>query len=99
MVHSKLFFSSRRRHTSCALVAGVQTCAIPIWHLYGDDRRGVAGLTGPEGREERGGAGQSGGGRENGVPPADGRVGRPAGIGPVAGHRSNCSTRSAPTNQ
>src|SRR3546814_6984661 len=25
-----LFFSSRRRHTSCALVTGVQTCALPI---------------------------------------------------------------------
>src|SRR3546814_4728046 len=25
------FFSSRRRHTSCALVTGVQTCALPIW--------------------------------------------------------------------
>src|SRR3546814_3998945 len=25
-----LFFSSRRRHTRCALVAGVQTCALPI---------------------------------------------------------------------
>src|SRR3546814_7364630 len=25
------FFSSRRRHTRCALVAGVQTCALPIW--------------------------------------------------------------------
>src|SRR3546814_18239885 len=24
------FFSSRRRHTSCALVTGVQTCALPI---------------------------------------------------------------------
>src|SRR3546814_1191142 len=24
------FFSSRRRHTSCALVTGVQTCAPPI---------------------------------------------------------------------
>src|SRR3546814_13644708 len=24
------FFSSRRRHTRCALVTGVQTCAIPI---------------------------------------------------------------------
>src|SRR3546814_10247957 len=23
-------FSSRRRHTSCALVTGVQTCALPI---------------------------------------------------------------------
>src|SRR3546814_6047496 len=26
-----LFFSSRRRHTRCALVTGVQTCALPIW--------------------------------------------------------------------
>src|SRR3546814_17343673 len=25
-----LFFSSKRRHTSCALVTGVQTCALPI---------------------------------------------------------------------
>src|SRR3546814_4438337 len=24
------FFSSRRRHTSCSLVTGVQTCALPI---------------------------------------------------------------------
>src|SRR3546814_2456576 len=30
------FFSSRRRHTRCALVTGVQTCALPIyifWHV------------------------------------------------------------------
>src|SRR3546814_5492764 len=29
------FFSSRRRHTRCALVTGVQTCALPIllWPL------------------------------------------------------------------
>src|SRR3546814_1790665 len=25
-----VFFSSRRRHTNCALVTGVQTCALPI---------------------------------------------------------------------
>src|SRR3546814_273615 len=41
-------FSSRRRHTSCALVTGVQTCALPIlpakWHrsyladLYRDNK-------------------------------------------------------------
>src|SRR3546814_988598 len=29
------FFSSRRRHTSCALVTGVQTCALPISVVYG----------------------------------------------------------------
>src|SRR3546814_9208452 len=28
---SYFFFSSRRRHTSCALVTGVQTCALPIY--------------------------------------------------------------------
>src|SRR3546814_6410658 len=27
------FFSSRRRHTRCALVTGVQTCALPILHI------------------------------------------------------------------
>src|SRR3546814_4026640 len=28
-------FSSRRRHTSCALVTGVQTCALPIFLIIG----------------------------------------------------------------
>src|SRR3546814_16344540 len=32
------FFSSRRRHTRCALVTGVQTCALPI------SRRGADAL-------------------------------------------------------
>src|SRR3546814_19945948 len=30
VVSSFLFFSIRRRHTRCALVTGVQTCALPI---------------------------------------------------------------------
>src|SRR3546814_14943025 len=30
------FFSSRRRHTRCALVTGVQTCALPIYLRDGD---------------------------------------------------------------
>src|SRR3546814_2089886 len=30
---SFFFFSSRRRHTRCALVTGVQTCALPIFFL------------------------------------------------------------------
>src|SRR3546814_11078511 len=38
------FFSSRRRHTRCALVTGVQTCALPIWP------------TGPWLRDEKGGS-------------------------------------------
>src|SRR3546814_11417372 len=29
------FFSSRRRHTRCALVTGVQTCALPIFIVAG----------------------------------------------------------------
>src|SRR3546814_10181556 len=46
------FFSSRRRHTRCALVTGVQTCALPIYRVpphydsmigkliaYGSDRK------------------------------------------------------------
>src|SRR3546814_3706400 len=37
------FFSSRRRHTRCALVTGVQTCALPISDpvlVHGDYRMG-----------------------------------------------------------
>src|SRR3546814_1510322 len=30
------FFSSRRRHTRCALVTGVQTCALPICRSHDD---------------------------------------------------------------
>src|SRR3546814_7470911 len=42
------FFSSRRRHTRCALVTGVQTCALPIWRAVvvvavGHDRPAVVG--------------------------------------------------------
>src|SRR3546814_18545339 len=39
------FFSSRRRHTRCALVTGVQTCALPISRLIlatDPDREGEA---------------------------------------------------------
>src|SRR3546814_4729964 len=45
------FFSSRRRHTRCALVTGVQTCALPISavertlpYASGRPRRGVRAL-------------------------------------------------------
>src|SRR3546814_17631418 len=39
------FVSSRRRHTSCALVTGVQTCALPIStrQMYAADRLAIAG--------------------------------------------------------
>src|SRR3546814_5485441 len=54
------FFSSRRRHTRCALVTGVQTCALPISGLrarHSDSRAksgvdvshvGLAGIAGVE---------------------------------------------------
>src|SRR3546814_7189823 len=32
-------FSSRRRHTSCALVTGVQTCALPICSVIDEEGR------------------------------------------------------------
>src|SRR3546814_9916528 len=35
------FFSSRRRHTRCALVTGVQTCALPIWLAIAGERPGA----------------------------------------------------------
>src|SRR3546814_10468439 len=38
-----LFFSSRRRHTRCALVTGVQTCALPIFTREAGET-GTAGL-------------------------------------------------------
>src|SRR3546814_3443574 len=41
------FFSSRRRHTRCALVTGVQTCALPILELIAEGtwvQRGALGL-------------------------------------------------------
>src|SRR3546814_8529922 len=40
------FFSSIRRHTSCALVTGVQTCALPIY-LSGEGEAARRAGTGP----------------------------------------------------
>src|SRR3546814_10393136 len=37
------FFSSRRRHTRCALVTGVQTCALPICVRSTSSGRACAG--------------------------------------------------------
>src|SRR3546814_2494566 len=35
----RFFFASRRRHTRCALVTGVHTCALPIYLLLEVDER------------------------------------------------------------
>src|SRR3546814_10044217 len=40
------FFSSRRRHTRCALVTGVQTCGLPIWGMDPNWAWGVATIAG-----------------------------------------------------
>src|SRR3546814_1287540 len=52
-VLSRFFFSSRRRHTRCALVTGVQTCALPIsallqWLEHQVPGRGIAWANGFE---------------------------------------------------
>src|SRR3546814_1882504 len=39
-VYVSFFFSSRRRHTRCALVTGVQTCALPIYAALAVDDEG-----------------------------------------------------------
>src|SRR3546814_2160776 len=38
------FFSSRRRHTRCALVTGVQTCALPISRVVHGEPSELLGL-------------------------------------------------------
>src|SRR3546814_3661654 len=52
-VISFFFFSSRRRHTRCALVTGVQTCALPISTGIATDRHKLIEIRqriGPEAR-------------------------------------------------
>src|SRR3546814_7077654 len=47
------FFSSRRRHTRCALVTGVQTCALPILGLTPNTMGTVIRINLPALTEER----------------------------------------------
>src|SRR3546814_12589226 len=42
------FFSSRRRHTRCALVTGVQTCALPISRSAASMERNSIGGSPPD---------------------------------------------------
>src|SRR3546814_8573585 len=39
------FFSSRRRHTRCALVTGVQTCALPIFSTFKTMQKHILTIT------------------------------------------------------
>src|SRR3546814_4007301 len=48
------FVSSRRRHTRCALVTGVQTCALPIFPPAGQQGVGWAGVLAVDGAAELG---------------------------------------------
>src|SRR3546814_3935340 len=60
MTFCRLFFSSRRRHTRCALVTGVQTCALPISYRFPTGRcmsgpdlaAGASASRGPDSRFE-----------------------------------------------
>src|SRR3546814_2264120 len=64
MFFGVFFFSSRRRHTRCALVTGVQTCALPIYPILAEGGQdlsqggqvpavGVDGQNGPAQRAEQ----------------------------------------------
>src|SRR3546814_4763062 len=64
------FFSSRRRHTRCALVTGVQTCALPISALRARARRAHNLVVQPVGKLAQARARE-----ELGVDPGDGRRG------------------------
>src|SRR3546814_2818518 len=44
-----VFFSSRRRHTRCALVTGVQTCALPILAREAPSAKSSGGCSAPVG--------------------------------------------------
>src|SRR3546814_4006534 len=64
------FFSRRRRHTSCALVTGVQTCALPILDLHGANEAGARRLAQRglvRGRHFRGGLSESWNGKRKGT--------------------------------
>src|SRR3546814_7800017 len=50
------FFSSRRRHTRCALVTGVQTCALPILPVFVKLTPNVTSILGPARAAKKGGA-------------------------------------------
>src|SRR3546814_5303147 len=84
------FFSSRRRHTRCALVTGVQTCALPIYLLdLPALRQGDRHLADPHravGAAARGAGLRPRGPAHGAVPPDAGR--RDAGVRPRAGARA-----------
>src|SRR3546814_20387604 len=88
LVWSGFLFSSRRRHTRCALVTGVQTCALPIsGHLrVGDGQRAAALELALEQRHHRAGRPEhvaEAGGDEPGAGVRGGRLGQVVGLGEI----------------
>src|SRR3546814_626663 len=81
------FFSSRRRHTSCALVTGVQTCALPICNRQTTASPGIRGNSGGvRAWEDRPAAGRTAGGRRCRVRQPKARAGPP--FSPMRGPRA-----------
>src|SRR3546814_1353726 len=70
-----VFFSSRRRHTRCALVTGVQTCALPISGEVAAARADLGVVAAGEGGDEIMGAGHAGGLFDLGIARAGAAVG------------------------
>src|SRR3546814_4898446 len=73
MVFECFFFSSRRRHTRCALVTGVQTCALPIGSRTASSKSGPppyqSAMPRPSNQKAVSRAAQSGGGAAGAVSP------------------------------
>src|SRR3546814_1612981 len=78
------FFSSRRRHTRCALVTGVQTCALPISRLQSQGQVPEEGSTEEQGVLE---------GHGEGSPPV---LALPApGDGPIRGRKRRAAAEGS----
>src|SRR3546814_365725 len=84
------FFSSRRRHTRCALVTGVQTCALPI---YADPVFTGAGTQQRAARDPDGGHARAGFPRRRGLDRA--RCGSGAAAGAAGGRGLTWAGRAA----
>src|SRR3546814_7971642 len=90
------FFSSRRRHTRCALVTGVQTCALPIYRTAAAERRALFDRVARMARRRRlvlmlgGTAAQARAWRADGWHGRDRRLGGKMQIGRASGRASGC---------
>src|SRR3546814_6953409 len=74
------FFSSRRRHTRCALVTGVQTCALPILLgvIWSSEEAHTVDALAVRGDERRGSLRKASGSRQTDFDPEMSEWGNPA---------------------